>query len=56
MSSRWQYKVVEMKATFLGLKPPPIEEKLTQLGAQGWELVSVHSHGLSIWLYLKKEQ
>lgn len=56
MNKRWQHKVVEVKASFLGIKPPQVEEKLIQLGAQGWELVSAVQHGLAVWLYLKKEQ
>jgi hypothetical protein len=55
MSKRWQYKVVEIKAGFLGLKAAHIEERLGQLGMQGWELVSTVQHGLGTWLYLKKE-
>ncbi|MDH5834892.1 DUF4177 domain-containing protein [Luteimonas kalidii] len=56
MSKRWQYKVVELKGSFLGLQAPAIEEKLAQLGAQGWELVSAVPHGMAVRLYLKKEQ
>lgn len=56
MSKRWQYKVVEVKASFTGIKSAQVEEKLAQLGTQGWELVSVVQHGLAVWLYLKKEQ
>ncbi|WP_187471031.1 DUF4177 domain-containing protein [Luteimonas viscosa] len=56
MSKRWQHKVVEVKAQFLSLRPQHVEEKLVQLGLQGWELVSVVSQGLAVWLYLKKEQ
>lgn len=55
MSRRWQYKVVEVKAGFFGLKAADIEERLAQLGMQGWELASAVQHGLSTWLYLKKE-
>lgn len=54
MSTRWQYKIVEVKAGFLGLKPASIEATLTPLGQQGWELVSVVQHGLAALLYLKK--
>jgi hypothetical protein len=56
MTRRFQHKVVEVKAQFLSLKPAHIEEKLVQLGMQGWELVAVVNHGLAVWLYLKKEQ
>ncbi|MHC9086506.1 DUF4177 domain-containing protein [Luteimonas sp. RIT-PG2_3] len=52
MSKRWQYKVVEVKPTWLGVKPEHIE---AQLGLQGWELVSVTPHGMGVRLYLKKE-
>ncbi|KPN20789.1 hypothetical protein AO715_13370 [Xanthomonas sp. Mitacek01] len=41
MSERWQYKVEELKPTFLGgVKPADIEERLQALGQQGWELVN----------------
>ncbi|MDH5829091.1 DUF4177 domain-containing protein [Luteimonas sp. M1R5S18] len=56
MSKRWQYKIVELKPAFLGLRASVIEEKLVQLGAQGWELVSVTPNGVAVRLYLKKEQ
>jgi hypothetical protein len=55
MSKRWQYKVVEVKGGLTGLKPGRIEEVLAPLGMQGWELASAVQHGLSTWLYLKKE-
>lgn len=56
MSRRWSYKVVELKATFLGLKADTVQQALNQWGAQGWELVTVQNQGLTLRLYLKKEQ
>lgn len=55
MSRRWQYKVVEVKSHFFGLKPKQVEDVLAQLGTQGWELVQAVAQGMSTWLYLKKE-
>lgn len=55
MSKRWNYKVVEVKPTWLGLKPKQLEDALSQLGAMGWELVSVTQTGMAAFLYLKKE-
>jgi hypothetical protein len=41
MSTRWQYKVEEVKSGAMGgVKPDAIEERLTKLGQQGWELVN----------------
>lgn len=55
MSSRWQYRVVEVKANLFGqMKHAAVQETLGQLGAQGWELVSAVQVGLATWLYLKK--
>ena len=55
MSTRWNYKVVEVKSQWLGLKPKHIEESLAPLGAMGWELVAVSQVAMTIYLYLKKE-
>jgi hypothetical protein len=55
MSRRWSYKVVEVKASFLGLKAAEIESTLGALGMQGWELVSAMPHGMTVRLFLKKE-
>ena len=55
MSKRWQYKVVEIKPQLFSVKPEHVEERLTQLGMQGWELVSVIQIGMNTRLYLKKE-
>lgn len=55
MSTRWTYKVVEIKPGLTGLKRNVVEEQLNQLGLQGWQLVSVVQAGLAAWLYLKKE-
>ncbi len=55
MSSRWTYKVVEVKSSWTGLKPGDAEAMLGPLGAQGWELVSVVAYGTSLRLFLKKE-
>jgi hypothetical protein len=54
-SERWSYQVVELKA-FFGVKRAVVQEKLTQLGLQGWELVAVvQGHPIQpVQLYLKK--
>ena len=53
---RWTYQVVEVKPGFMGLSRDAVQEKLVQLGLQGWELVSVvQSHPFkAVQLYLKK--
>lgn len=57
MNTRWNYKVVEVKPNMIGkLKRDAVQDALAQLGAQGWELVSVAHVGFAAWLYLKKEQ
>ena len=55
-SDRWTYQVVEVKPGFLGFAREPVQEKLVQLGLQGWELVSVvQTHPFkAVQLYLKK--
>ena len=54
-SERWSYQVVEVKG-FFGFSRDLLQEKLTQLGLQGWELVSVvQAHPFRpVQLYLKK--
>jgi len=54
-SERWSYQVVEVKS-FFGASRDALQEKLTQLGLQGWELVSVvQTHQLRpVQLVLKK--
>ena len=54
MSSRWNYKVVEVKPKWLSVTPKMIEEVLAPLGSMGWELVSVTQVAASTVLYLKK--
>lgn len=55
-SDRWSYQVVEVKATFMGKTREAVQEQLTQLGLQGWELVSAiqPQRFASVQLYLKK--
>ena len=55
VNERWSYQVVEVKS-FFGASRDAVQEKLTQLGLQGWELVSVlQAHPLKpVQLYLKK--
>lgn len=41
MSTRWQYKVVEIKVNLFGANVTErAQTELDKLGAQGWELVS----------------
>ncbi len=53
---RWGYQVVEVKPGFLGSTRDAAQERLQQLGLQGWELVSaIQSHRFApVQLYLKK--
>lgn len=53
MSTRWQYKVVEV-TQWMGTKPKKIEELIAPLGQLGWELVAVTQLNAQTVLYLKK--
>jgi hypothetical protein len=57
ISDRWSYQVVEVKPGFLGFSArDAAQEKLIQLGLQGWELVSViqAQRFAPLQLFLKK--
>lgn len=53
---RWSYQVVEVKPNFFGGTRDAVQERLTQLGLQGWELVSAIQPQpfRPVQLYLKK--
>jgi len=55
-NERWTYQVVEVKPGFFGLNRNAVQERLNQLGAQGWELVNaVQAHPFrSVTLFLKR--
>ena len=55
-NERWSYQVVEIRPSFLGSTRDAAQERLTQLGLQGWELVStIQSQRFApVQLYLKK--
>ena len=57
MSTRWNYHVAEVKVQLFGRSVTKrVQEELTRLGQQGWELVSsVQSEAAdSVRLFLKK--
>jgi len=56
VSDRWTYQVVEVKPGFLGSTRDAAQEKLSQLGLQGWELVAVvqPQRFAPLQMYLKK--
>ena len=53
---RWTCQVVEVKPGFLGNTCDAAQERLNQLGLQGWELVAVvqPQRFAPLQLYLKK--
>ena len=55
-SDRWSYQVVEVKPSFFGATTVAAQERLQQLGLQGWELVSaVQAQRFApVQLFLKK--
>ena len=55
-SDRWSYQVVEVKPGFLGSTREAAQERLGQLGLQGWELVAAiqPQRFAPVQLYLKK--
>lgn len=53
-TERWTYQVVELKASFMGMhKAQDIQDKLNQMGQNGWELVSVFQ-SYKLTLYFKR--
>lgn len=53
---RWSYQVVEIRPSFLGSTRDAAQERLVQLGLQGWELVAATQpqRFAPVQLYLKK--
>lgn len=55
---RWQYKVETVKTSIWNNKPDKgdavIQDRLTRLGVEGWELVAVVPCGHWNRLYLKR--
>lgn len=55
---RWQYKVETVKTSMWNNKPDTadgvLQDRLTRLGVEGWELVSVVPYGHMNRLYLKR--
>ncbi|WP_159017657.1 DUF4177 domain-containing protein [Cognatiluteimonas profundi] len=55
-NERWSYQVVQVGPSFLGATSKAAQERLNQLGQQGWELVAaIQSQRFApVQLYLKK--
>lgn len=55
-NERWSYQVMEIKPAFFGQVRETAQERLNQLGLQGWELVAaIQTHPFKpLQLYLKK--
>lgn len=57
-NGRWQYKVETVKVsvwtTKLKKQDAEIQDRLTRLGLEGWELVTALPYGTSQRLYLKR--
>ena len=55
---RWQYKVETIKTSIWSSKAEQhdatIQDRLTRLGVEGWELVAVIPYGHMNRLYLKR--
>lgn len=53
---RWSYQVVQINPTLFGRTRDAVQERLTQLGLQGWELVTAiqPQRFYPVQLYLKK--
>jgi len=55
---RWQYKVETVKTSMWSTKSEKhdgiIQDRLTRLGLEGWELISVATYGHLNRLYLKR--
>jgi hypothetical protein len=55
VNERYAYQVLDMKASFWGLKSEKVQEELNRLGAQGWELVTAaQANGFGLRLILKR--
>lgn len=51
---RFGYHVAEIKPGFFGIKPEQLQAELNRLGAQGWELVQVQMHGMTLRAIFKR--
>jgi hypothetical protein len=45
--SRWEYQVLSIGSPWKGVKDEQLQAVLNEVGAQGWEVVSVHTPGQS---------
>ena len=58
-NQRWQYKVETVNSFNLSFKPDKgdriIQDRLTKLGTDGWELVAVRSSDQGYKMFLKRQ-
>jgi len=45
--TRWEYQVLSMGSVWKGVKEEQLQAVLNEVGAQGWEVVSVYTPGQS---------
>ncbi len=51
----WEHKV-EKRGGLNYLNPGNLSDRLTQMGAQGWQLVSVQHLGKQSWYFYKRKK
>ena len=45
--TRWEYQVLSIGSAWKGVKDEQLQAVLNEVGAQGWEVVSIHTPGQS---------
>ncbi len=52
MDNKWEYKVVKNRR----LSPNILEERLNEMGINGWELVSANTYDLNAVMFIFKRK